>query len=78
MISQNKWNINGKVVGAEERNQSVMLLIKGCVSRSNLYNQNGTFNCVVSKEQASNMPVGNTVKLTGRMVFGRKNFLIAE
>lgn len=78
MISQNEWNLSGKVIEVKEKTTSVLLIVKGVLSRPSLFNLNGTIPCVVSKELASNMDFTKPVSVTGNMVFGKQNFLMVR
>ena len=78
MISQNEWNLSGKVIEVKEKTTSVLLMVNGVLSRPSLFNLKGTIPFVVPKELASSMDFTKTVSVTGNMVFGKHNFLIAK
>lgn len=78
MISQNEWNLSGKVVEVNEKTTSVLLMVKGILSRPALFRLKGTIPCIVSKELAGSMDFTKPVSVTGNMVFGKQNFLIAR
>lgn len=78
MLSQNEWTCSGNVMTVEEKKVSFMVRVNGELSRPGLYSVNGIIPCIIPKDMRNLVAIDRKVVIKGRMVFGKRSFVIAN